>query len=160
MTNKTYIESIPESNTINFKVKIDTSKDKVCEILSDFRGMDKWAPLVVDSAATTDPIATTTTYGTGCERSCEVQSMDSIQERVTEWNEGNGFTVKMKPMPGTPVRSGFTIWSLEHQGNKQTVVKAASKFLLDGTEKESISPSSSSSFIRVESCWIEIPCQK
>lgn len=135
MTNKTYIESIPESNTINFKVKIDMSKNKVWEILSDFIGIDKWAPLVVNSAATTKRTATAT-CGIGCERSCEIQGMGSIQERVTEWNEGNGFTVEIKPMPGTPVRSGFTTWSLEYLDNKQTVVKVISKFLLEGTEKE------------------------
>lgn len=71
MTNKTYVKSIPESNTINFKVKIDMSKNKVWEILSDFIGIDKWAPLVVNSAATTEPTATAT-CGIGCERSCEI----------------------------------------------------------------------------------------
>jgi len=111
------------------------SKDKVWEILSDFIGIDKWAPLVVNSAATTKPTATPT-CGIGCERSCEIQGMGSIHERVTEWDEGNGFTVEIEPMPVTPVRSGLAIWSLEYQDKKQTVVKITSKFLLDGSEKE------------------------
>lgn len=139
-------------------MQIDASKDRVWEILGDLSGINKWTPLVVSSTATTKPAANT--YSIGCERSCEIQGMGSIQERVTEWNEGYGFTVEIKPIPGTPVKSGLTTWSLESQDNNQIVVKVTSNFRLDGTEKEKKGFLLQQAPQLFKSCWVEMLCRK
>jgi hypothetical protein len=61
--------------------------------------------------------------------------MGSIRERVTEWNEGEGYKVEVATIPGTPVKSGFTSWLLRSEGN-QTIAKILSHFELIGTEEE------------------------
>lgn len=117
-------------NTINFEMSINAPKEKVWKILADFSGIHKWAPLVTDSTSTTS-----NNNGLGCERSCEIQNMGSIHERVTEWNEGEGYRVEVATVPGTAVKSGFTSWLLESEGD-HTMAKIASYFELEGTEEE------------------------
>jgi uncharacterized protein YndB with AHSA1/START domain len=117
-------------NAINFETLINAPKEKVWEILADFSGIHKWAPLVVNSTSITSDNS-----GPRCERSCEIQNMGSIRELVIEWNEGEGYKVEVATIPGTPVKSGFTSWLLRSQGN-QTIAKILSHFELTGTEEE------------------------
>jgi hypothetical protein len=81
---------INKMDTINFETSINAPKGKVREILADFSGIHKWAPLVTNST----PITSNYNNGLGCKRSCEIQNMGSICERVTEWNEGEGYGVE------------------------------------------------------------------
>ncbi|MGH9978420.1 MAG: SRPBCC family protein [Nitrososphaeraceae archaeon] len=117
-------------NTINFETSINAPKEKVWEILADFSGIRKWAPSVTNSTLTTS-----NNSGPGCERSCEIQNIGSIRERVAEWNEGEGYKVEVATIPGTPVKSGFTSWLLRSKGN-QTIARILSYFELMGTEEE------------------------
>ena len=117
-------------STTNFETSINAPKEKVWEILADFSGIYKWAPLVTNSTS-----ITADNSGLGCERTCEIQNMGSIIERVTEWNEGEGYKIEVATIPGTPVKSGFTSWLLKSEGN-QTIAKILSHFELEGTEEE------------------------
>ena len=116
-------------STTNFETSINAPKEKVWEILADFSGIYKWAPLVTNSTS-----ITADNSGLGCERTCEIQNMGSIIERVTEWNEGEGYKIEVATIPGTPVKSGFTSWLLKSKGN-QTIAKILSHFELEGTEE-------------------------
>jgi hypothetical protein len=80
-------------------------------------------------------LTTSSNSGPGCERSCEIQNMGSIRERVAEWNEGECYNVEVATIPGTPVKSGFTSWLLRSKDN-QTIAKIPSHFELEGTEEE------------------------
>jgi len=117
-------------DTINFETSINAPKEKVWEILADFSGIHKWAPLVTNSIS-----ITSANNGLGCERSCEIQNMGSLRERVIEWNEGEGYKVEVATIPGTPVKSGFTSWLLRNEGN-QTIAEMLSHFELLGAEEE------------------------
>ncbi|MGA7369098.1 MAG: SRPBCC family protein [Nitrososphaeraceae archaeon] len=116
--------------TINFGTSINAPKEKVWEVLADISGIHKWAPLVNNSTA-----FTSNNKGLGCERSCEIQNIGSIHERVTEWNEGEGYRVEVAKIPNTPVKSGYTSWLLRSKGD-QTVAEIESYFELEGTEED------------------------
>jgi hypothetical protein len=109
---------------INFETLINAPKDKVWEILADFSGIHQWAPLVTNSIT-----ITADNSGLGCERSCEIQNMGSLRERVTEWNEEDGYKVEVATIPGTPVKSGSTSWLLRSERNQTKVELVQSQYV-------------------------------
>lgn len=113
---------------INLETKINAPKEKVWDALSDFGGIDKWAPNVAHSASLSP-----TSKGVGCERSCEIPQVGSLHEKIIEWNEGSGYKYEISAIPGTPVKSASTTWSTREESG-QTVVELVSQYQLEGNE--------------------------
>lgn len=118
-----------DMHQINLETRINAPREKIWAILADFGGVDKWAPNVAHSAS-----ITAAKSGLGCERSCEIPQVGSLRERIIEWNEGKGYKYEIAAIPGTPVKSAYTTWSINEDGD-QTIVMLASEFQLSGEEE-------------------------
>ena len=79
-------------------VRIDSPKEQVWAALADFGGVWKYNPSVVTSRSTTPQNG-----GVGAARHCDLTfSGASVEERIVEWNEGNGYRIEVFDSKRTP----------------------------------------------------------
>lgn len=98
--------------TITRQVTVDAPSEQVWDALADFGGIAAWNPNVKKSRLTSNK-----TDGEGITRECQLTPMGTVQERVTEWTEGEMMTVEIfdfKNVPG--MRSGLAVFNLEPNG--------------------------------------------
>ncbi len=77
----------------------------VWAVLADFGNVHRWSPTVTASRLTSTAAA-----GPGCSRACDIRGMGRIEETVTAWDEGRGFTYVATPLgPMGAARNRWTV---------------------------------------------------
>lgn len=98
-------------NTLKVQTLINAPVEKVWEVLADFSGVEKWAPSVTKSYSLTE-----NNGGPEAARHCDVAGFGGIEEYVTEWNEGSGFTFRVTGVG--PIREANSSWLAEGKDGK------------------------------------------
>ena len=75
---------------IEKEIRINAPKERVWDILADFGGVVKYNPGISDSYSTSK-----SNEGSGATRHCDVLPMGSIEERITDWKEGEGYGIEI-----------------------------------------------------------------
>ncbi len=95
------------------QIVIDAPVQQVWEVLADFGGIYRWAPLVTNSYSTS-----ANNSGPEASRHRDMAGQ-GIDEYITEWNQGRDFTYFAA---GVGLIIGpSTTWSVEPQGDKTLV---------------------------------------
>ncbi|MBL4668971.1 MAG: SRPBCC family protein [Flavobacteriales bacterium] len=102
--------------TFKKQITINSSQQKVWNIISDLGAIQKFHPGVSKSYYTTDK-----TRGFGAARICELQPSGKILETVKQWNEGTGFLLQIDPIEkAPPVKSFNGLFELMKINENQT----------------------------------------
>ena len=99
---------------VSGQILIDAPVQKVWEVLADFGGVQNWAPGVTKSYSTSP-----NNSGSGAARHCDVPGFGGIEEYITEWNDGSGFTFQVEPVG--LIDKSVSKWSVTPQGDKTLV---------------------------------------
>ena len=92
-------------------IVIDAPREKVWEVLGDFTCVAAYSP-DVRSARVVSKNGT----GEGATRRLELNRQGYVEERVTTWSEGQGFSVSVIGQR-SPLRQSSRRWWLARQGN-------------------------------------------
>ena len=90
---------------VQSEVTIDASTDEVWDVLKEFGSVSDWAPSVSKSY-----YLDSQTSGVGTGRHCDIDGLGSIDEVVTDWQEGVGFTYSVTPLG--PLDKSNSSWRL------------------------------------------------
>ena len=100
---------------ITKKIKIDSSKNKVWDILSDIGAIQNFSPSVSKSFYTSE-----IKEGIGASRHCDLLPMGKVEERVISWKEGEEFTIEIYESKSMPFL-GEGKFILKEEGGKTNV---------------------------------------
>lgn len=104
--------------TITRNVTIDAPSEQVWPALADFGGIATWNPNVKASRLTS-----TQETGAGITRECRLVPVGTVQERVTEWVDGQTMSVEIFEFKNVPaMRSAVAVFNLDARG-PETVVQ-------------------------------------
>ena len=102
--------------TLSSEIRIDAPKENVWRILADFGAVQNFAANVSRSYYTSD-----TKEGFGVTRHCDLQNPSGyVEERVTEWREGDGYTFDIYESNAPLKRAAIDI-SLKRNGARTMV---------------------------------------
>jgi len=104
--------------TIKRSVTIDAADDKVWAALADFGAISTWNPGVKTSALTS-----TAQTGIGITRQCQLAPTGTVDEVVTDWEEGRRLTVEITEFKGVPGMRSATAYFELAPGGAATEVK-------------------------------------
>lgn len=103
--------------TISRQVTINAPSDQVWPALADFGGVSAWNPNVKASSLTSVEQA-----GAGITRECQLLPVGTVQERVTEWTDGQMMSIEIVEFKNVPaMRSTVAVIRLEPIGTTTTV---------------------------------------
>ena len=104
---------------IEKKLHINAPKQQVWDVIADLGGIQNYNPGVKKSYYNTDLKA-----GEGAGRICEFYPMGKVDEKATHWNEGNGYSLKIKPVEKVPFfKEGDAHFTLTSEDNSKTEVR-------------------------------------
>jgi len=89
----------------NATISISAPKDEVWTVLEDFNDVYLWAPGVSKSHALGDK-----RQEVGAARYCKLEDFGEIDEVITEWNQGEGFTYTVSALG--PLNNAVSRWTL------------------------------------------------
>jgi len=92
---------------------INAPTSAVWDVLKDFGNVSKWAPSVTKSHYLNEK-----TSGVGMGRHCDIEGFGGIQEYVTEWQEGEGFTYSVTALG--PLAASNSSWWLSPVNDHKT----------------------------------------
>ena len=75
---------------IDSEIRINAPREKVWDILADFGRVVNYNPNISDSHSTSK-----NSGGSGATRHCDVLPMGSVEERITDWKEGEGYGIEI-----------------------------------------------------------------
>ncbi len=101
---------------ITKRIPIDAPPEQVWQVLADFGAVEKWAPTVVRSRASSE-----IQRGVGAKRVLKTTSGEETEEEVIEWNEGHDFTFEIPNGLASIITILREKWSVE-QASTRTVV--------------------------------------
>ncbi len=111
-------QQLPGKYQVNAAIVINSPSSELWTVLKDFGNVSNWAPSVTKSY-----YLDSTTSGVGTGRHCDIQGFGSIEETITEWNEGQGFTYSVTPLgPLDTSHSSWTISEIDKQTSKLEVI--------------------------------------
>ena len=87
---KTTVKTEKGVTIISSEIEINTSRDKVWNVLKPIGEIGNFHPLIKKSYATTDEKS-----GLGAKRHCELLPMGVMEEKVIEWVEGKSFMMEV-----------------------------------------------------------------
>ena len=97
------------------KVKIDSSKNKVWDILSDIGAIQNFSPSVSKSFYTSE-----IKEGIGASRHCDLLPMGKVEERIIGWKDGEELTIEIYESKSVPFL-GEGKFILKEEGGKTNV---------------------------------------
>lgn len=101
-------------NKVEAQIVINAPVQRVWEVLADFGGVSRWAPSVTKSYSTSK-----NNGGPEASRHCDIAGFGSVEEDITEWNEGRDFTYVATGVG--PISEGYSTWAVKPQGDKTLV---------------------------------------
>jgi len=105
----------PGMTKLVYTVNINSPKSESWKVLADFANLD-WSAGVTDAHYLNDKRG-----GIGMARHCDLINDGYIVERITEWNEGRGFTYVIDDASDPISTDSYVIWSI-HGNDKQSKV--------------------------------------
>ncbi len=109
------------------QVSIDAPLNTVWQVLADYSGVEKWAPTVTQSRASSE-----VKRGVGAKRILSTTSGEDAEEVVVEWNEGHDFTFEIPDGLASIVRVLRETWSVEPASKGAVVAVLMDYQLKDG----------------------------
>ena len=100
---------------ITKKIKIDSSKNKVWDILSDIGAIQNFSPSVSKSYYTSE-----IKEGIGASRHCDLLPMGKVEERIIGWEDGEELTIEIYESKSVPFL-GEGKFILKEEGGKTNV---------------------------------------
>ena len=100
---------------ITKKIKIDSSKNKVWDILSDIGAIQNFSPSVSKSYYTSE-----IKEGIGASRHCDLLPMGKVEERIIGWKDGEELTIEIYESKSVPFL-GEGKFILKEEGGKTNV---------------------------------------
>lgn len=111
------VPKLPGKFAVNTAIIINAPSSAVWDVLKEFGTVSEWAPTVSKSY-----YLNSKTSGIGTARHCDIQGFGGIQETVTDWQEGKGFTYSVTPLgPLAASNSRWDISSINEQTSKLEV---------------------------------------
>lgn len=104
---------LPGKYEVKTSIIINTPTAVVWNVLKDFGNVSDWAPSVTKSY-----YLNAKTSGVGTGRHCDIEGFGSIQEYVTDWQEGKGFTYSVTPLG--PLAESNSSWWLSRIDDQTT----------------------------------------
>ncbi len=95
------------------EIIIDASTAEVWDVLKEFGSVSDWAPAVSKSY-----YLDSQTSGVGTGRHCDIDGIGSIDEVVTDWQEGVGFSYSVTPLG--PLDASNSSWRITRIGDRKT----------------------------------------
>lgn len=92
---------------ITEQMRVNLPATKVCSVLDDFGGIERYAPTIKRS-----PVLTDKTTGLGAKRRCEFYAGGSLIEEIVDYRDGRSLTVELSEH-GMPVKSMVTTMAVE-----------------------------------------------
>jgi hypothetical protein len=122
---------------VSTSIVIDIPREQAWEKLRDISLPHNYVPGIVKTEIVSDDAE-----GVGASRYVYRNARSYIQETVEEWNEGQGFLIRLhkgdKPAP--PFRSAWFRYQLDDQGNDQTLFTASMGFDLPWDRQHGLRP--------------------
>ena len=98
---------------VESEIIIDASTAAVWDVLKEFGSVSDWAPAVSKSY-----YLDSQTSGVGTGRHCDIDGLGSIDEVVTDWQEGVGFSYSVTALG--PLDKSNSTWRLTRIGDSKT----------------------------------------
>lgn len=96
---------LPGEHSFTSQKIIEAPAEAVWQVLADFSVADTWAPQVTRSYSLTEH-----DRGLGAGRHCDIKGFGSIQETITDWQEGRSLTYDVTPLG--PIAVAWSRWSV------------------------------------------------
>ena len=113
---------------IEKKLNINASKERVWDVISDLGGIQNYNPMVKKSFYNTKIKS-----GEGAGRVCEFHPMGKVNEKATHWDDGNNYTLHIKPLEKLPFfKEGFAHFSLSSSNAGGTEVSVDFEYDVTG----------------------------
>ncbi|MCD4731365.1 MAG: SRPBCC family protein [Bacteroidales bacterium] len=113
---------------IEKKLSINAPKEMVWDVIADLGGIQNYNPTVKKSFYNTDIKS-----GEGAGRICEFNPMGKVDEKATQWDEGNNYTLHIRPLEKLPFfKEGFAHFSLSSTSNGETEVSVEFEYDVTG----------------------------
>lgn len=113
MSGHTMKLKINKRHGFNSVITINAPKDQVWAVLKDFNNVYTWAPGVSESHALGKK-----NQEVGAARFCKLADFGNIDEVITEWKQGEGFTYTVSPLG--PLNNAASRWTLTEVDSKTT----------------------------------------
>ena len=106
-------EQLSGKYEVTSEIIIDASTAEVWDVLKEFGNVSEWAPAVSKSY-----YLDSQTSGVGTGRHCDIDGIGSIDEVVTDWQEGVGFSYSVTPLG--PLDESNSSWRITRIGDRKT----------------------------------------
>ena len=111
--------------SVTSEIRINAPKEKVWNIIADLGAVQNFHPGVRQSYYSSE-----NKNGLGASRVCELLPAGKIEERATEWKEGEGFVLEVEPIEkAPPFKKAFGRMVLKEDGD-QTLVTLTFEYTL------------------------------
>ena len=105
----------PGMTKLYYEVEVNASKQKAWEVVSDFNNLS-WTSTVLATHYTNDK-----RQEPGMTRHCDLSNGGYIVERITEWNQGNGYTYVIDDASDPIDPASYVIWEVREKGDSAIV---------------------------------------
>ncbi len=105
----------PGMTKLYYEVEVNTSKQKAWEIISDFNNLS-WTSTVLATHYTNDK-----RQELGMTRHCDLTNEGYIVERITDWNQGSGYTYVIDDASDPIDPASYVIWEVRNNGDSAIV---------------------------------------
>ncbi len=105
----------PGMTKLYYEVEVNTSKQKAWDIVSDFNNLS-WTSTVLATHYTNDK-----RQEPGMTRHCDLLDNGYIVERITEWNQGSGYTYVIDDASDPIDPASYVIWEVRENGDSAIV---------------------------------------
>jgi len=105
----------PGMTKLIYTVNINSPKSKSWKILADFSNLD-WTATVTDAHYINEKRA-----GVGMARHCNLSNDGYIVERITQWNEGSGFTYAIDDASDPISNDSYAVWRINGDDKQSKV---------------------------------------
>lgn len=97
-----------------WQLSLNMPREKAWDILQDLSQAHNYVPGIIDTKITTER-----THGVGASRNVYQSKSKFLQETVIEWNEGEGFVIRLhKGEKDSPFPNAKFTYNLAEQGDK------------------------------------------